>query len=100
MNWEEMRKRMDANCKKMQDKDVAAKVRGDIVGRYISHPFADGYAYYEIIRENKKTVRIEVVTGIGDDWVLPAWGEATSIKKDDAMDFLARRDMMAEIFGT
>ena len=95
MDWDAM----DENMKLMETRDAEAKARGEIVGRYINHPFADGYAYYEIVKENKQTVRIQVITDIGDDWVLPAWGKTTSIKKNDALHFLALRDAMAELFS-
>ena len=80
------------NEAKILAQDKRAKERQSMVGRVIMHPYADGQAVYEITRVNKRTVRIRVVTGIGDDWVLPAWGAETLIPFDTAVEFLQRRD--------
>jgi len=88
----------DANFKALQEEDKRAKEEGKLVGRYLEEHYADGYAYYRIVRENKKSVRIEVVTGIGDDWVLPYWGEKSSISKGYAQESLFRRDAMLRLF--
>src|SRR5271157_5503662 len=68
------------NFRALQDKDAAAKKAGTIVGRFISEPFADGHAYYAIVKEKKTTVDIRVVTGIGDDWRIPYWGDKATVK--------------------
>ena len=88
---EQVMERWNRELKGMEDKDRKAKEAGKLVGRYIPHPCADGAAYYEIIRENKHSVRIRVVL-IGDKWVLPAWGHETTIKKDLALWFLRSLD--------
>lgn len=80
-------------------RDKAAKEAGKLVGRYISEPYADGRAIYEIIRESKKTVRIRVVTGIGDDWQIPYWGAETSIARQYALENIQRRDGLAALFA-
>lgn len=97
--WEEIDRRYKANWKKIREADKEAKKEGRLVGRYIQHAYADGYAIYQIIREYKKTVRIRVCTGIGDDWVLPAWGAESSIPKETAMRFLSWEDTKMELFG-
>lgn len=94
---EDLLKRWETNREKMQQKDKEAKEKGVLKGRYIREPYADGYAFYEIIRENKNTVRIRVVKGIGDDWVIPYWGEETSIDKEYALQNLAQRDFFSEL---
>jgi len=62
-----MFKKWDEKFKEIEQKDKAAKQNNMLVGRYIRMPVADGYAFYEIVRENKQTVRIEHITGLGDD---------------------------------
>ena len=65
-----------SNFKKLQKQDKMAKKVGKLVGRYIDEPWADGNAFYVIVKENKTSVRIRVVTGIGDDWIIlqpPNW---------------------------
>ena len=90
----------DDNFKKLQKQDEMAKEVNRLVGRYIDEPWADGKAFYVIVKENKKSVRIRVVTGIGDDWVIPYWGEETTIEKSYAIQRINYRDKMAELFGS
>jgi len=86
-NWER-------NWKKIQEKDRKAKEEGVLKGRYIQEQYADGYAIYEIVRENKKSVRIKVCVNIGDDWIIPYWGEEATIDKDHALKNIGWRDHM------
>jgi hypothetical protein len=89
---------MKKNWAKLQECDKTAKENGELVGRYIDEPFADGKAIYQIVKENKKTVRIRVCTGLGDDWVIPYWGEEATIDKEYAVKKVAQRDALAELF--
>jgi hypothetical protein len=86
---------IEGNRKLMEQKDMEAKEKGVLKGRYINEQYADGYAFYEIIRENKKTVRIRVIKNIGDDWVIPYWGEEATIDKEHALKNIGWRDFMA-----
>jgi hypothetical protein len=100
MDYKEILAQESKNRKELQENDNKAKSEGKAVGRYIQHPFADGYAVYKIIRENKKSYRLEVVTGIGDDWVLPAWGGAVTLPKTKVLEFLRQRDFWNELMAT
>lgn len=86
------------NTQQLEECDQKAKKEGILVGRYISEPYADGQAVYQIIRENKKTVRIKVCTGIGDDWILPYWGEEATIDKNYVIKKLEFRDHLNKVF--
>jgi len=88
---------MDKHFEIVQQQDASAKKNKSLVGRYIQQSCGDGHAYYVIIRENKRTVRIHVVTGIGDDWILPAWGTEISVKKDLAISSIGHRDVWAAV---
>jgi len=79
--------------------DSEAKDKGELLWRYIQEPFADGYAIYQIIKVNKKSVRIEVCTGLGDDWVIPYWGEEATIDLDHAQWRLQIRDNLNSFFS-
>ena len=98
-NVSEWTKSFDDNWNKLVAQDKEAKEKGEMLGRYITHPYADGCATYLITKINQKSVVIEVCVGLGDDWVLPAWGVKTSIPKKLAFSFLDRRDGLAELFG-
>jgi len=87
------------NWEKLDKQDDEAREAGKLLGRYIAHPFADGQAVYIITNESKYKVVIRVVTGLGDDWVLPAWGESISIPKVTAQQFLRGRDGMKRLFS-
>jgi len=89
----------DDNFKKLQKQDTAAANAKTLVGRYIKEGYADGYAFYKITKENKSTVRIEVITGLGDDWRIPYWGDAALIPKDYARKSIQRREGLAKLFG-
>lgn len=89
--------RMNENEKQLNDRDEAAKAKGDLKGRYIREGYADGYAIYEIIRVNKKSVRIRVVTGIGDDWRIPYWGDETTIPLEYALQNIKQRDFWSDL---
>ena len=93
-HFEERLKVMKENWDKIVSEDKAAKDDGKLVGRYIKEQIADGFAIYQIVRENKQTVRIKVVTGIGDDWIIPYWGEEAAIDKAYAQGNIEWRDHM------
>lgn len=89
----------DDNFKRLEECDKKAKERGSLVGRFIQEQYADSYAYYQIIKENKKTVRIRVCTGIGDSWTIPYWGKEATIEKSYAIESIRRRDALNRIFS-
>jgi hypothetical protein len=70
--------------------DAAAKAAGKLVGRYITHPVADGQAIYKIVKAGPR-ITIEVVD-VADGYMVPAWGRRTTITARQAMAFLAQRD--------
>ena len=72
--------------------DKEAREKGEILHRYITEPYADGKAIYQIIKVNKKTVRIKVCLGIGDEWVLPMFGEECLVDRNYIEETLKRRD--------
>ena len=83
-NTEEILEIYRNNFDTLIDLDKEAEKRGLYVGRYITHPIADGQAVYQIVSETKKKIKIVVVTYIGDDWQIPAWGSITTIDKEYA----------------
>ena len=98
-DWDQASRVMTRNWERMEAIDEKAKTSNQLLYRYISHPYADGKAFYQIIKENKATVKLRVCTGLGDDWVLPAWGKECSISKSQAELFIKRRDTLKEIFS-
>lgn len=89
----------NANFRALEAEDAEARRNGTLVGRYIKEPIADGYAFYKIVKENKATVKIQVVTDIGDDWRVPYWGNSTTIPKSYAIKSIGMEDKLAELFS-
>jgi len=89
----------DKNYDKMVAKDKKARKKGKLVGRYMREPIADGYAYYEIIKENKKTLRLKVIVGLGDDWRVPYWGDEANVDKNYVVDLIAFEDRLEKLFS-
>lgn len=88
-------KEWQKNQEKLDKQDEKAKAEGKLVGRIIEEQFADGFAVYEIIKENKNTVRIRVCTGLGDDWEIPYWGTEATIKKDFVLNKFNFQDSLS-----
>lgn len=97
--WEAIRQGYEERWAALNAQDQAAKAAGTLVGRFITHPIADGKAVYEIVKVTKRTAHIQVVTGIGDDWVVPAWGMFARINLKTAQEFVNRRDRLDALFG-
>ena len=87
------------NIKKLEQADKQAKEQGKLVGRFIDEPCGDGAAVYKIIRENKHTVRLRVVVNIGDDYIIPYWGEEATLDKSYVLAKLDRRDNFTAMFA-
>lgn len=98
-NVDNLFKMWENNFEKMVKKDKEAQRIGDLEGRYLRFPIADGYAYYEIVKENKKSVRIEVIKNIGDDWVIPQLGEKVTIQMAPAVQNIKQRVQMENLFN-
>lgn len=90
--------RVEANSQLITEIDSKVKEKGELLHRFIYEPYADGNAVYQIIRVNKKTARIKVCKEIGDDWVVPYWGEESTIPLHYAEMSVARRDTLDKLF--
>lgn len=98
--WKDLEKKSKENWAKLTKADEAAKKTGCLIGRYITEPHADGQAVYEIIKENSSKVTISVVTGIGDDWMIPYWGEEAEIDRSYAEQKINQRENLQGLFGS
>jgi len=97
--WEKMLAESEKRYEELQKQDREAQNRGQLVGRYISQGVADGSAYYQVIRENKKTVRIRLFEGIADDYRVAYWGYETTIDKVFAINNIHGRDSLRKLFS-
>ena len=92
-------KQMDDNWNRLVAFDQKMKEEGSLVGRYIAEPYADGKAIYLIVGVTKTKAKIQVVTNLGDDWIIPYWGESTSIDLDYAVRCVKFRDNISAKFS-
>ena len=92
VQWDEVDRIYNSNWAKLEAVDKAARDRGELVGRFIREGVADGYALYMITKENKKTVRITHISGLGDDYMIQYWGWECMIEKDFAVRKLRAED--------
>ena len=90
---------MEGNQTLLDQIDSEAKAKGELLWRYIQEPFADGYAVYQIVKVNKKTVRIRVCGGLGDDWIIPYWGEEATIEIEHARWRVEMRDNLNSLLS-
>lgn len=89
----------EANWNLVVESDKKAKGAKTLEGRYVQLPYADGQAVYIVTRQGERTCTLEVVTGIGDDWVIPYIGKKGSMKTDLVMKNIKGREAMEEIFS-
>lgn len=85
------------NFDKLVEEDVQAKQNDKLVGRYVKQQINDGYAFYKIIKENKTTVVVKVIRNIGDDYIIPYWGERASLDKKFVIRNIALRDSLDSV---
>lgn len=77
----------DRNHAVIRGWDDAAKKTKKWIGRTLTECVGEGRAIYVVVKENKKTVKIKVCRGLGDDWVSRHFGEECSISKTQACGF-------------
>jgi hypothetical protein len=88
------------NSARLSAIDAEAKSKGQLVGRFITEPYADSCAVYQIVAESDTEVRIHSCKGLGDDWTIPYWGAKATIRKDYAQEKVELRDRRAAYFAT
>jgi hypothetical protein len=90
---------INAKRAELEAADRAAKAKGLIVGRYITHPYADSHATYRVVSVTKTKAKIAHFDDGGDAWVLPAWGKAAIIPLSKVEANLAQRDAWDRLFS-
>lgn len=92
-------KQIETNWDRLTKDDALAKAQGTLIGRFFGEPFADGKAIYRITGTNKTKAKIEVVTGLGDDWEIPYWGHEKTIDLAYVQKKIEGRDSLNALFG-
>lgn len=98
LSVEKMLKAQDEKMELVTARDRTARLKNQILHRYIRIPVADGFALYEIVRVNRMSVRIRVITGIGDDWRVSYFGDEATVDKQYAIENIQFRDNVHKLF--
>ena len=67
-DWQKYDDAIKNNFELLNNIDKRCQKKNSLVGRYFKVSVADGYAYYQIVKENKKSFRIVRLVGLGDDY--------------------------------
>lgn len=89
----------DENYDNLIKIDEEAKKSGNLLYRVLFEPYADGNAAYQVIKVNKKTVKVRVCKGFGDEWVIPSFGEECLLQKDYVENVILGRDKFLEMIN-
>ena len=81
--WDEVQKANIAHLEKIEAKAIE---QGGLLYRFLYEPVADGKAIYQIIKVNKRTVRVRLcsIDGLYYDYMVPQWGEEATVPIDYA----------------
>lgn len=103
VDYSKGREEVEAQLKKNQQKldylDAIARKNNTFVGRTVSVPVADGYATYVVVKENKTSCRIEVATGLGDDYCSYEWGREATVSKSFLTQHFRAHEALEKLLG-
>ena len=68
IDWDKYDEAIKNNFNLLEEINKRCKEKDSLVGRYFTSSVADGSAYYQVIKENKKSVHIIRLVGLGDDY--------------------------------
>ena len=90
--YQDVRKANIEHLEKIEQKAIA---QGSLLYRFLYEGVADGKAIYQIIKVNKTTVRVRlcILDGLYDDYVVPQWGDEATIDREYAEQNILRQDM-------
>ena len=99
-DWDEIDRILEENWKALHEHDKKLGKEGKLVGRFIKEGVADGNAIYQIIKENKRTVRIRRIPFVcPDEYQVRYWGNEATIDKAYAIKSIRGREAISKIFG-
>ena len=92
-------KDVESNVDKMTKKDIAAKKKGVLLGRYLKFLLSDGYVFYEIVEEAGDAVKISHIKGLYSEQCLPKFGESAVLSKKVAKENIEKREKLSKLFS-
>jgi hypothetical protein len=85
----------EASYRRIEDDDQKARKAGQLIGRLLYEPFADGYAIYVVTQTHGEEARIRHLP-VGDAWVVPTLGKDSWLSLDYVESSIQRRDELAD----
>jgi len=95
-NWQSLMKK---NWKQLEACDEAARKAKSLVGRKFGIPVADGKAWYQVVKESKTRLTIQLCTGLGDDYADHHFRGGGSFSRVDVMRYINFEEGMRKLFG-
>ena len=91
----------EANMKRLNEIEDKAIAQGGLLYRFLYEGVADGKAIYQIIKVNKKTVRVRLccIDGCFYDYVVPQWGDEATVPKDYVESQIQFQDLFRDRFS-
>lgn len=90
--------RLEKNEALVKQIEEIQRQRGELLYRFLHFPVADGYAAYQIVKTNQKTVRLEwCPAATGDSYQDIILGEASSFPLLKAKQMLDNKDHFAKM---
>ena len=83
IDWEKYSEAIKNNFNLLEEINKRCKENNSLVGRYFTSSVADGFAYYQVVKENKNTVHIIRITGLGDDYRCPRYMNGGIFDKEE-----------------
>ena len=99
MDWEKWEKEFDANFEKAMAESRALP-KGLVPGKLLRIGVADGYAWYQVVKVNKKTVRIKWRKDLCcDEYQYYGWGVGGSFPISLIEPLILGEERLAELFA-
>ena len=80
-DWKELEACRKINFERLKEIEEKAIKDGGLLYRFLYESVADGKAIYQIVKVNKRTVKVRLcsIDGYYNDYVVPQWGEEATV---------------------
>lgn len=99
-DWDALDAALTRNWEDLQACDAEAKAAGRLIGRYLRFSVADGAAFYQIVGETAKKVKLRYCPDVaGDNYRMATLDDEDELSRTKAQFMIAGRDHLAELFS-
>jgi hypothetical protein len=100
IDWDALHDQQKQNFERLKQEDAEARAQGTLLGRYIYFSVGDGRAFYQIVKVNKRSVRVMHCPNVApDDWTLPMLGFEGTLTFQQALHETQRIEAIDRLFG-